>query len=373
MDAFWQGKAHFQEVRDTDWKKPPYNSPREGEGWFGNPMPSLAGKWYLFNRGWLTKEQKPVYCPDPGFKIIVRESSDEGRSWSNPAVVAAAPGPVSAPDACGVTDGSSYYDEDTDTWQMLAQCRAAHYDGGWMLCHYVRHGPSPMGSFIRDTVPSIRGGQLWSQICSRSGGACDPRKTIDEGTPDIIYKKSGYFYVTFHGYDYSTKHGFRGVAKTDDFHHWIVLDPDLPNGPIFAAPECRAWNAECVGGGEASTLIAGNYQYMLIETPDSFSRRLSRNWSFALLRAPMNTFPAASSPNWERFVANPLLPAREVSNTLIRCGVAYVRWAIGANHVYILYANYGCRTNSYDAVSISANRLIELVPGAGLPVSFSSH
>ena len=132
-------------------------------------------------------------------------------------MVAAKPGPKGSPDACGVVDGSSYYDGVMDTWQMLAQCLAAHHEGGWMLCHYTRHGPSPMGPFTADAAPAVRGGQLWAQICGHLGGTCDPRHTHDEGTPDIVYKKNGYFYVTFHGFNYSTKRGFRGVAKTAAF------------------------------------------------------------------------------------------------------------------------------------------------------------
>src|SRR5271166_541655 len=157
MEDFWQGKAHFQQVRDIDWTKPPYNSPSEGWGWFGNPIPFPGDVWYLFNRKWQTKEEKPAYCPKVGWQVLVRESTDQGRSWTNnPAVVAATPGPQSAPDACGVVDGSSYYDRDTDTWQMLAQCQAAHWAGSWLMCHYVRHGSSPMGPFALDATPSVR-------------------------------------------------------------------------------------------------------------------------------------------------------------------------------------------------------------------------
>lgn len=370
MEDFWQGKAHFQEVRDVDWNKPPYNalnSPSEGEGWFGNPMPFPGGTWYLFNRIWLPKQEKPAYCPSPGWQVVGRESTDKGRSWSNPPVVVAVPGPPSAPDACGVVNGSTYYDRDTDTWQMLAQCMAAHNAGGWMLCHYVRHGSSPLGPFTADTTPSVRGGQLWSQTC-HSRGICDPHKTVDEGTPDIVYKKGRYFYVTFHGANYSTKQGFRGVAKTADFHHWITTGPDLPNGPIFAAPECQAWNPGCVGGGAASTLIADNYQYMMIETPSiSLACIPGQTWPIALLRAPKDSFPAWSSPLWERFRANPLLVTSE-PGPQAKCTLQYPRWAISANHIYIFYEDLGPNRN----VRTAKRRLLELVPGTGRPVSLST-
>jgi len=372
MENFWQGKAHFQEVRDVDWNKPLYNAPNapsEGEGWFANPMPFPGETWYLFNRRWWpTKDEKPTYCPDAGWQVLVRESTDEGRSWSNPAVVAATLGPQTAPDACGVVDGSTYYDHDTDTWQMLAQCRAAHNAGSWMMCHYVRHGPSPMGPFTPDATPSVRGGQLWSRICSHSHEVCDPHKTVDEGTPDIIYKKNHYFYVTFHGFDYSARKGFRGVAKTADFHHWITSGPDLPNAPIFASPECQAWNPGCVGGGEASTLIAGDYQYMMIETPNmSLGCTPGQNWPIALLRAPKDTFPAWSSPLWQRFRANPLLTTSQVGPQS-KCTLQYPRWAVADNHVYIFYEDFGPNR----VVRTGRRRFLKLLPSSGPPVSLNT-
>jgi hypothetical protein len=360
MQAFWQGMAHFKEVRDIDWGKPPYNAPGEGEGWFGKPMPFPNSKWYLFSRQAIRR--KPGYCPHHGWQVIVRESSDRGRTWSNPAIVAAAPG-QGAPDACGVVDGSSYYDRATNTWQMLTQCLATHDAGGWQMCHYVRRGPSPMGHFTADAKPAVRGGELWSRICSHSRAICDPRNTHDEGTPDIVYKKKGYFYVTFHGFDPATKQGFRGVAKTADFHHWMVAGPGLPDAPIFAPPECRAWNPGCIGGGEASTLIAGNYQYMMIETPNiSLACTRGQKWPIALLRAPKNIFPPWSSPKWQKFHANPLLRTAW-PGPKAKCALQYPRWAVGANHaVYILYEDYDYQ-RAHGPPAALKRRLLKLVPG----------
>jgi hypothetical protein len=356
MAALWQGRAHFMEVRQIDWRKPPYNAPDEGEGWFGNPMPFPGDKWYLFNRRWLT--EKPAYCPEPGFRITVRESSDAGRSWSDPGIVVAAPGPEATPDACGVVDGSSYYDRDTDTWHMLAQCLAAHNAGGWMMCHYVRRGVSPIGVFTADAAPAVRGGQLWSEICRRSGGICNSASTVDEGTPEIVYKKDGEFYITFHGFDPQNQHGFRGVAKTADFHSWVISGPDLPGAPIFAAPGCQAWNPGCIGGGEASTLIAVDNQYMIIETPDiSLACTPGQRWPIALMRAPASPFPPWNSSLWEPFPKNPLLIASKPDPTA-KCPIQYPRWAIADGHVYVLYEDF--------AVPDAARRpLLQLSPGGG--------
>lgn len=368
MEAFWRGKAHFKEVRDIDWAKPPYNAPEEGWGWFGKPMPFPGDKWYLFNRVWLAPHEKPDYCPDPGWRVVVRESADEGRSWSNPAILVAAPGTKGAPDACGVVDGSSYYDRATNTWHMLAQCRAAHNAGGWQLCHYTRRGPSPMGRFTADAKPAVRGGELWSRICRHPRAICDPRNTRDEGTPDIVYKRNGYFYVTFHGFNYATRKGFRGVAKTADFHHWITSGPDLPKGPIFAAPECQAWAPGCVGGGEASTLIAGDYQYMMIETPTiSLACTPGQKWPIALLRAPKDSFPVWSSPLWQRFPRNPLLRTAW-PGPRARCSLQYPRWAVAGDHVFILYEDFRPEL----IARASARRLLELVPGGGPSVALTA-
>jgi hypothetical protein len=91
----------------------------KARGWFGKPMPFANGKWYPFSRHLI--HPKPAYCPGEGWQIVVRESSDRGRVWSNRATVVVAPGPQAAPDACAIVDGSSYFDRATDTWHMLAQ------------------------------------------------------------------------------------------------------------------------------------------------------------------------------------------------------------------------------------------------------------
>jgi hypothetical protein len=227
-----------------------------------------------------------------------------------------------------------------------------------------------MGRFAIDATPSVRAGQLWSRICSHSGSICNPRNTVDEGTPDIVYKKDGYFYVTFHGYDYHAKNGFRGVAKTVDFHHWIEVGADLPNGPIFAAPQCQGWNPGCVGGGEASTLVAGNYQYMMIETPTiSMGCTPGQNWPIALLRTSKGGFPQWSSARWQPFPLNPFLTTSK-AGPRSKCAIQYPRWALTADHVYVFYEDFGPDLN----VRTAKRRLLELVPGSGRrPVSLTNY
>lgn len=53
----------------------------------------------------------------------------------------------------------------------------------------------------------------------------------EEGTFDIFQKKNGYYYVSFHGYD--GVNGYRGIAKTADWIHWIAGQDDLPQDAIF--------------------------------------------------------------------------------------------------------------------------------------------
>lgn len=122
----------------------------------------------------------------------------------------------------------------------------------------------------------VIGGDLWRQICAGPNKHCTSN-TVDEGTPEIIQKSNGYFYgsfvacqfvqqlgwprcvgtdrcsaVTFHGYDYGAKRSARGVAKTADWHTWIVSGDDLPGDAIFSGIDCDPWqvdwNGVCIGG-----------------------------------------------------------------------------------------------------------------------------
>jgi hypothetical protein len=47
---------------------------------------------------------------------------------------------------------------------------------------------------------------------------------VDEGTFQIVEKRGGDFYVTFHGYDYTRRRAARGVARTADFATWEAGD-----------------------------------------------------------------------------------------------------------------------------------------------------
>lgn len=99
--------------------------------------------------------------------------------------------------------------------------------------------------------PVVYGGQLFNSICDGVGKHCQVGM-VDEGTPDIVMYRmqseqqtfgfhlisstscrmveKGFYYVTFHGYDYVRNKAARGVGKTDNFIDWITLADDLPGG-----------------------------------------------------------------------------------------------------------------------------------------------
>jgi hypothetical protein len=109
----------------------------------------------------------------------------------------------------------------------------------------------------------------------------------EEGTAEIVHKdSSGYFYVTFHGWDPAAVKSGRGVAKTRDFVTWVTDDGGLalPNDSIFSSTDCDKWNIDwakggCVGGGEGTMMRSGDYWYHIIEAPDvSLGCLQDQNW-----------------------------------------------------------------------------------------------
>ena len=245
LGAFWQGQAQLRYQRTIAWP-----TVQEGSGWTA----VKDGIWYIFNRD-VEFAPRPSYCDRDYARTVVRMSADQGRTWSDKQV-AVEPSSSDPSSNCAVLDGSSYFDSDSGSWHMLAQCLGT--SRAWRLCHYTRNDPSPMGSFVPDARnPVVEIGQLWKEICAGQGKSCPTTTTIDEGTPDIVKKSNGFFYVTFHGYDPDTQSGYRGIAKTPDFREWTVDSRDLPDDALFSARDCQSWNPGCIGGGEATALISG--------------------------------------------------------------------------------------------------------------------
>jgi hypothetical protein len=351
LGPLWHGQAHFQQLTNLDWSKPPYNS-GENSAW----ITVANGKWYVFSRI-QPAGPKPTYCPHDYQEVAVRESDDQGRTWSKPvrAVQVQANRPA---DACAILDGSTYYDAPTNTWQMLTQCLAVNNEGGWNMCHYSRVGDSPMGPFQPDPAnPVVRSGQLWNQICSGPGKACQPGITHDEGTPDIVEKKGGYFYVTFHGWGGAKDdRGFRGVAKTADFRHYITKAPDLPDDAMFSAQDCQSANPGCIGMGEATSLFTGSFQYLLGETPNiSLTCRPGQTWVFSLYRANRDVFPSWRS-GWQPYPHNPLITPSWGNQ---KCGTQYARLFEDRGDVFLIYEDIG------PDHKFTERRLMKLMPGPG--------
>lgn len=164
-----------------------------------------------------------------------------------------------------------------------------------MAAHFHLDGGSPFGDWVADSKnPVIKSGELWSQICAGAGKHCKPGM-VDEGTYHIVEKIDGYFFVTFHGYDYQRKQAARGVARTKDFEQWDVTGGGLPGDAIFAAADCQPWNVSwapggCIGSGEASILrTPTGYMYQAIEAADVALTcdlvRLEQWWPLGIVRS----------------------------------------------------------------------------------------
>ena len=147
---------------------------------------------------------------------------------------------------------------------------------------------------------------------------------VDEGTFDIVEKSGGYFYVTFHGYDYKRRLAARGVARTTDFQHWDTRGGDLPGDAIFAAADCQGW-----GGGKE------NHSRPHLEHASTSSVKILRNGSWGPLKfcttttTPVDFEIACIDPrSWSRLTIHPHSP----------CGHPTARTGLRPTHVSELIA-----------------------------------
>lgn len=338
LGALWQGRGQFKFLRTIPL---PGN---ECCGWFA----VKDGAWYFFSREVNYDAALVQACGRRDVaRTVVRVSFDQGATWSEKQVVAS---PVAGNTLmnCAVLDGSTYLDSSNGTWHLLTQCLGTQ--GGWSLCHFTRNDPSPMGPFTpAPQNPVIIGGQLWRQICEGEGKSC-PTSVIDEGTPEILFRKNGYFYVSFHGFDPGPRSGYRGMVRTLDFRTWEVSGGDLPGDALFGPRDCQFWNPGCIGGGAASHVSSGGYNYMIIETPDvSLGCAPSQYWVFGLVRSRS----LVKSGQWERFSQNPLLkPSMRRA-----CGLQYARFIEDQGVIFLIYED-----------AEKGRRLFQLVSGMGAPL-----
>ena len=141
--------------------------------------------------------------------------------------------------------------------------------GGWALSHFFCQGQSPLQQWKpNNNNPVVKNGQLFAAICSGEGKHCS-QGMVDEGTPEIVEKMAGEFYVTFHGYDYGRKQAARGIARTSDFVNWNVIGGagGLSGDVMFSREDCQwpevPWEGEggCIGSGQAS-IVRGRSGFM---------------------------------------------------------------------------------------------------------------
>jgi hypothetical protein len=331
--------------------------------------PAIPGKLWVFYREMDFKVQ-PKFCDGilAPFRIVARSTTDEGRTWSDEFVIAE---PSSSPDDgftnCALVDGAAFFDRDTATWHYLSQCIGTARK--WGMCEYSLRGHQDptAGTWTANAHnPVVKGGQLFSEICSGPGKHCSP-KTVDEGTPDIVEKRNGQFFVTFHGYDYGAKKSARGVASTPDFVHWNTCSFNLPCDAIFSSTDCDPWKIDwakggCVGGGQASILKSGDYLYELIEAPDvslaCLTKAGEQNWVYGWLRSPSFQSPSGS---WEQWHDNPAV----VPFVHRGCTLQYNRQWESQGSIYVAYYVLDFATGKPEL------QIWKLVPGdltTGLPV-----
>lgn len=355
LEDFWNGQAFFE-------FKNKFAFPTEGgDQWawlganWGTDLVVKDGTWYIFTREFLLRSQKPSYCPGDVARIVVRQSTDRGRTWGNRTVIIEPS--EGKPYECNATDGDAYFDSQTSTWHYLFQCMKR--DNRWHVCHATKQGNNPLGRFDDNPAnPVIKNGDLWKRICDTSSDDCyniakgSPLGYVgDEGTPEIIEKRDDAFYVTFHGYD--GLNGYRGITRTRDFLNWELVNSDA----IFDKNDCQVWNVPwknpgCIGGGEATVLKDSGFYYMLIEAADTnlFCTE-NQNWVFGLLRSPN-----LEATKWENMADNQSAiifnsQEKQANGNTVPCGVQYGRlFKDSDKQIYLLVSRMGAK-HDFDSVT----------------------
>jgi hypothetical protein len=275
MDDFWNGTATFQYVRQ---QKTPSAGGGPNSAVFYNltaQITVVGNTWYRISREAIIDKPAPAGCKgEPYARMVLYKSADQGATWTGRTVVVE-PMPNSAT-ACANADGAVFYDPETTTWHAVFQC-TDNRTLPWGVCHATRRSSDPVGPWVVDPGQSVKRGAILQDLANLTGW-------FDEGTPNIVEKVGGWFYVTFHGYNGTQ--GVRVVARTRDFTTWAV-DTTVP---LFGPADCASWNVAwkggCIGSGWADTLVDGGWYYMLIEAAD---RNLAcvpdQNWVIGLVRA----------------------------------------------------------------------------------------
>lgn len=303
LNDYWLGKATWEPALFiSNYSESP------GDIGAGTQITTVGRDWYIFGR-YTKVDSKPSYCSDYYMTTRVSKSSDNGKTWSSPIDIF--PNPQGTPQQCAATDGSAYYHAATNTWHYLYQCHPG--TGGWNGCHATRSGSDPRGPFIPDPLnPVIISSSLWNKICNLQSDKCVSEaqgKVFDEGTYDIFDFDGRYYWIAFHGFDYV--HGFRGIAKTEDFHTFIAGDASqgVPSDAVLNPSDATAWNVlwdgKPVGFGAGRIIKQGSYWYQFAEAVDhNLGQVEGSNWADGLFRT--NNL---ASNSWEQptMFRNPII------------------------------------------------------------------
>lgn len=296
LTDLWNGTAHFELYM---------NRPMDGQSASGSNVVVVGDTWYWFHRN---------VADLTNWKLgtVVEKSTDKGQTWSSSVPIIQPT--AGTPWARMVTDGNFRYDSQANKWMALMQTN----DGvnPWTMSYFERAGSDPMGVFTTPsgfTNPAVDAKEIWSQITTAAGkDSVDiPGGTnliFDEGTPQIVEKSGNDYYVTFHGASSTngTTHGYRGIAKTEDFQNWTPAASDT----IVDEYDAEAWNVAWnpggpVGAGAANILKEGDYYYQIIEAADvNLNGFAGQNWPMGLMRSTSLT-----STTWDNWNPNPLFPA----------------------------------------------------------------
>ncbi|KAH3757065.1 arabinan endo-1,5-alpha-L-arabinosidase [Pelomyxa schiedti] len=327
LGLFWNNTAQWSFVSSA------FFGSSMNVGFHFVPSPWDPSEWFLFHREYGFAAQ-PSYCLSDWARAVVRSTNDRGITWSDLTPIATPT--ANTADECAIVDGAGFYDKELNKWLYIAQC--LDRSNGWEMCLYERYDYYPTGPFTPSSLnPVVTPGELWSAICSGTGKHC-AKSTVDEGTPEIILKdSSGYYYVTFHGWDAGNVKSYRGVARTRDWNTWQTSGLTLPGDAMFSSIDCNGWDIDwaaggCVGGGEGTIAISGDYYYQLIEAPDESLGCLGagQNWVLGLMRSPV----FGKTGTWEMFMVEPtVVPIEKVG-----CYIQYHRLFIDQyNNVFMEY------------------------------------
>lgn len=257
-------------------------------------------------------------------------------SWSSPVNIIVPT--AGTPWECAATDGDAYYNAAENTWHYLFQCEAS--DHIWKGCELQRKGPDPMGQFQQTHYnpvilnnPKDKWNTLWTAICTDPSKKCytiaQGNKVYDAGTFRIFAYDGTYYFVSFHGFD--GIHGYRGIAKTNDFVHWIEGNPSqgVPADAILTKNDQYNWREQWssttgpIGFGAGGILSENGYYYNVVEGSDGnlACNDSIQNWDIGIFRSNSLT-----NIMWEQYpFGNPIFYSSKPQINLPKCSLQYMR------------------------------------------------